>query len=213
MFLERIGKFCFGVLNPLYFYFISLAPIFFALVYLLIQKGNLDDKEERFSFACKKGKLALERKSKKERFLNRYRNADPYFIDREIESLAFLEQEKEELSALLKHPALADKRQADSRLQFLSSEENRLAFAEEGIRTSTRMKETEEKQRHPVQMDEGDLKKLLALLEDLPIEGLSSLENRPQIIVTDFLLEKKDTSLNSTVLEVDMKLLKREWIR
>ena len=213
MFLERLGKFCFSQMRPSFFFFLLLIPIFFAAGYLMVQNARLAEAEERFSGACRKGRIALERKEKKERFLKRYSNADPYFIDQRIESLSFLEKERKELAALLEHPALADKHSTEARLRFLSSDENRLAFTEEAIRTSSLLKETEEKQRHPVQMDEEDVKRLLSLLEDLSIDSFSPLGNSPQIIITDFLLEKKETPLKTKVLEVNTKLLKREWIQ
>ena len=202
MFLERLGRFSFGYMRPFFFYFIALAPILVSIGYLLIQNAALSEEEGRFSEACRKGRFSLERKGKKERFLKRYAKADPYFIDQQIESLHFLEKERNELAALLEHPALFDKRSAEARFKFLLSDENRLTFAEEAIRTSSHLKETEEKQRHSVQMDEEDLKRILSLLEDLPIDSYFPLENRPQIIITDFHLEKKESSLR-----------KREWIK
>ena len=111
------------------------------------------------------------------------------------------------------HPALADKRSTEARLQFLDSEDNRLTFIEEEIRSSSTMKETEERQRHTVQMDEEDLKKLLSLIEEVSIDSFSPAENSPQIIVTDFQLEKKESPIKTKVFEIEMKLLKRELIK
>jgi hypothetical protein len=206
MFLDWFGKLCFSHMRPSFFYLTVLSPLFFSCLYILLQYNSLDELEHRFSDACKKGKIALTRKGRKERFLNRYSHADPYFLDNQIESLTFLQKEKRELEALRDHPALADKRSIEERLAFLKSDQNRLAFTEEAISTASRIKETEERQRHPVEIEEDDLKKLLSLIEDVPIDSFSPVENAPQVIITDFNLKKK-----TKVLEIEMKLLTREF--
>lgn len=212
MLLERIGIYSFSMIRPIFFYCILLAPVFFATSYFYIQYTNINDLEERFYSACKKGKSALERKTRKDLLMRRYANTSPYFLDEEIESLSFLSQEQKELEALIQHPALADKRPIDARLHFLLQGTNRLSFTEEAIRTSSTVKETEEKQRHPVQMSEEDLKRTLALIEDVSIESFSSPLKRPQCIITDFRLEQKQSQLKTNFFEVEMQFIKREFI-
>ncbi len=213
MILEPLGKFCFSKIHPLFFYFFLLCPILFGAGYAFIEYTNVSDLEERFYHACKKGKTALKRKSEKERLMKRYANTNPYFLDEQIESLSFLQKEQKELETLSQHPALAEKRGVESRLNFLKSSSNRLAFTEEAIRTSASMKETEEKQKHPVQMDEKDVKKLLALMEDVTIDSFPSPNHRPQIVITDFRMEEKQTPLKTNIFEVEMQFIKREFIR
>lgn len=213
MFLERIGKICLLHTRPFFFYLFVLTPILLSSTYLLLQYAHLEELQMRFAEACKKGRVALDRKSKKEHFLERYSEADPYFLDNNIESLLFLQKEKKELQALSLHPAMADKHLTEERLKFLDSPQNRLAFVEETIRTGLRAKETEERQRHPVEIDEEDLKKLLSLIEDVPIDSFSPLEKAPQIMIIDFRLEKKTTSFKTKVLELEMKLLTREFTK
>jgi hypothetical protein len=210
---EQLGKFCFSKIHPVFFYFFLLCPILFGGGYAFIEYTNVNDLEERFYHACRKGKTALKRKTQKENLIQRYANTNPYFLDEQIESLSFLQKEQMELEALLQHPALADKRLLESRLNFLSSGANRLAFTEEAIRTSASMKETEEKQRHPVQMDEKDVKKLLSLMEDVAIDSFSMASHRPQIVITDFRMEEKQTSLKTNIFEVEMQFIKREFIQ
>jgi tellurite resistance-related uncharacterized protein len=86
-----------------------------------------------------------------------------------------------------------------------------LSFTEEAISTSSCMRETEEKQRHSVEIEEDDLKKLLSLVEDVSIEPFCPAENAPQMIITDFHLQKKDTPVKTQILEIEMKLLTREF--
>ncbi|HSX12859.1 MAG TPA: hypothetical protein VLE96_00340 [Chlamydiales bacterium] len=209
--LERLGKFCFSQKRPLLFYIALALPIILGSLYSFIQYNKMKNFEELFSATCKKGKVALKRKQKKERFIKRHTNADPYFLDEYIESFTFSKPEIEELRKILHHPALSDKKPIEARLDFLTKGANRLSFTEEAIRSNGSIKETEEKQRHPVQMNEEDIKNLLAIVEDIPIVSDWKEESRPQIIITDFRIETKQTPLKTNTLEVDMQFLKREF--
>ncbi len=209
--LESLGRLFFAQMRPLFFFVLLALPILAAGGFLFLQTNRVQEIEERFASAAAKGKTAFERKAKKERFLRRYSSANPYFLDQKIESLLFLQNETQQIETLLRHPALPRKQSLQERYSFLSEGANRLAFKEENIRTSGRIKETDEKQRHPVQVDESDLQKLLALLEDIPVGTFLPSNGSPQIIVRDFRLKKMKTPLASEIFEVEMDLLKREF--
>ncbi len=210
MFLEACGKFFFSKMRPLFFFILSTLPVLIAVFFLFLKLNQLQDLEERFAAAVRKEKTASERKMRKEKFLQRYSQADPYFLDREIESFPLLQKEKEKLESLLHHPAFPESQSIKNRLAFLY--ENRLTFMEENIQSSSQIKEVEEKQRRPVQMDEQDLKKILSLIEDIPVDSYTPPVQSPQILIKNFWLKKQETSLQTEVFEVEMNLLKREWI-
>ncbi len=212
MFLEYFGKFSFSQIRPFIFYAILLLPVLLSGSYLLKRYALQQQWENRFFDAAQKGKVATLRKTRKERFMNRYTHADPFFLDRQIESLVFLQKERSIIQSMVHHPALSNKRALQERLDFLRSNANRLAFTEENIRSSSKIKETDEKQRHPVQMDESDLKKLLTLLEDIPVGENEPALKMPQILIRDMKIKKIETPLHSENYEVEMELLKREWI-
>jgi len=210
-FLENMGRFSFAKMRPFFFFVILVLPLLSAAVFLFFQNTRIQELEERFASASAKGKMAFERKAKKERFLRHYSNADPYFLDQKIESFSFLQNEKNQLETWLRHPALPRKEAIQERLSFLTEGTNRLSFAEENIRASGRIKETDEKQRHPVQMDENDLKKLLALIEDIQIGSYLPSNESPQLIVRELRLKKIKSPLQSEIFEIEMDLLKREF--
>ena len=212
MFLESCGKLCFSRFRPSFFYALLLIPFILAGSYLLSQNAFQQELESRFTDAAKKGKIAIQRKMRKEKFIHRYSSADPFFLDKHIESLSFLENEKANLKSMIPHPALQNKQSLQERLAFLESEANRLAFIEENIRTSSQIKETEEKQRRPIQMSETDLQRLLAALEDIPVGQNKPIPQTPQLLVRDMKIKKIENQLHSEVYEVEMELLKREWI-
>ena len=68
------------------------------------------------------------------------------------------------------------------------------------------IRETEEKQRYPIQVDEKDLEKLLSLLE-----GVSNASSSPQIVVTQCQVQRKPIDIGGEVYELELELLKREW--
>ncbi|MES2274350.1 MAG: hypothetical protein V4487_09195 [Chlamydiota bacterium] len=207
------GKLFFLRMTPLFFFFLSALPLIVAMIFLLLQNSRLEELEARFRETTLKGKIALEKKGRKEQFLKRFSHPDPYFIDQQLESLAFLEKEKEQLISLIQHPGWIHNESIQERLNFLNRGENRLQFAEENIRTSSQLKETDEKQTAPVQMDEEDLQKILALLDDIPIGSFLPLQESPQLLIREFRLKIQKTPLQTEVFEVEMDLLKREFAK
>ena len=213
MFFEHCGRLCFAYARPLFFYLLLLIPLLGTGGYLLIEYTTLRELENRCLSIAQKDVAAIERKKRKERFLNRYAHADPFFLDKRIEALTFLHNERAKIESLMNHPAFLNKSDLLARLQFLGSQKNRLMFSEEQIRSSPHLKETEEKQRFPVQMDLEDLERLLAYIEDIPIGKAEPLQEMPQLILSDFKITKTDNPLHLEVYEIEMDLLKREWIK
>lgn len=207
-FFERCGQLFFSRMHPVFFFLLTIFPVLAAALFVFLEKGNLQELEERFAAAARKEKISFERKARKELFMQRYSHADPYFLDQQIESLPLLLAEKERLESLLHHPAFPESTVLKNRLQFIH--DNRLAFIEENMRTSAQLKEVEEKQRHAVQMDEQDLQKILSLIEDVQVGPYLPSNASPQILIKDFRLKKQETPLNQ-VWEAEMDLFKREF--
>lgn len=211
MFLESFGRFCCSSMRPSLFYFLLLVPFLVTGSYLWSRLSRERQLETQWIEAVRKGKTAIERKERKEKFLKRYCNADPFFLEKEIESLSFLQKERLTILSMIHHPALSDRQPLQKRLEFLESEKNRLSFLEENVRSSSKIRETDENQRHPVQMDENDLQQLLTWIEEIPFGENEPLSNMPQLLVRNLKMKKIETPLQSEVYEVEMQLLKREW--
>lgn len=211
MSLDKWGELFFGKMRPFFFFALVVLPLLAAALFICFEYSQLKGLQDRFTAAARKEKIAFERKARKERLIQRYCHANPYFLDQQIESLPLLQRELEQLKSLLPHPAFPNHQSIRDRSAFLV--DNRLVFAEEQIRTSSQIKEVEEKQRRPVEMDENDLKKILSIIEDVSIDQTPFLNDRPQILIKDFHLKKQKTSLQTEVFEVEMDLLKREFIK
>jgi hypothetical protein len=169
----------------------------------------MNELENRLSTTLRKGKTALERKDRKEKFLALHADADPYFLDQYIESVSFLQKEREEVQSLLF--AFPNNSSIQERLKFLTQDENKLQFIEENIRTSNLIKETDEKQRQSVQMNESDLQQILCLIENIPVGPFEPHKLSPQFLIRDIQLKRISTPLQTEVFEVEMNLLKREF--
>jgi hypothetical protein len=208
---ERLGKLLFAQMSPPFFFSLLVLPPLLSALALFFQIGELKELEARFAAAARKEKIAIARKERKENFLQKYAQVNPYFLDQQIESLPLLENERQKLEQLLHHPAFPNHPSFRERLHFIS--QNRLQFAEENLQTSATIKEVEEKLRHPVQIDESDLKKILALIENRKIESFEPSPSSPQLIVQDLQLTKIKTALQTEVFELDLQLLKREFIK
>lgn len=141
-------------------------------------------------------------------FLSSLKNPDHFYIDKHLETLCFLEPEIKKTEALLNENPSDDA--LNKRLHFLKEGPNRLLFTEQQTRQHQHFQEVEEKQQHLVEMNEEDLKKTLSLIEGVTIWPYGPKEKRPQLIIKDFQLSKKELSSGESVFVVNMHLIKRE---
>jgi hypothetical protein len=196
--------------NAILWFLLIAAPLPY-LVFLFnfifgIQK--LQQLEEKVEKLHAKTALAQEIQRKESLLLASLKNPDPHYLDKNVESLTFLLPEIKKLEAIQSENP--DEEQIGGRLQFLKEGSNRLTFAEEQIRTNEIFREIEEQQQHPVEMNEEDLKKLLCLIEGITIWPYGPKEGRPQLIIKDFKLSKKEISSQEKAFVVSMQLIKRE---
>lgn len=97
-------------------------------------------------------------------------------------------------------------------MEFLTSEGNSLVFSEGVVQTFPLFQETTETLVHPVEVNATDIQKILARIEGLKIHEFSSGPHRPQLLITDFKLDKKKVNDKSEVYLLNLKLIKREFL-
>jgi hypothetical protein len=211
MFVERLGHLLFKRIGFPFFYVLILVCPLSVVAFLFVEKQSVDMLAEQLETCKLKAKTAVQRKERKELFVKRHVGSDPYFLSKELENLSFLGNEKGELKNWLNHPAVSNKAPILQRLKFLENGSNRLVFQEEDLQLSKLYKETLEKQKKPVEMDQIDLKKILGTIEDLPSEN-PALTQRPQLLISEFSMQKKWTPLETQVFEVKIDLFKREFL-
>lgn len=142
---------------------------------------------------------------------NFYSSADHFYIDKELETLKFLEPEIEGLKKMMENPNYIEDGQIRKRLDFLTSKQNQLTFSESNVQSTPFFQEVTETSLHPVEINVSDLKKILTLIEGREINENKVPANKPQLIFLEFKLEKKSIRENNQVYELNTKLLKREF--
>ena len=147
---------------------------------------------------------------------NHYANADHFYIDKHLESLKLLEDEREQLEKLSRSKSFSYDEQLSNRLEFLNADStkqalNKIAFAEGAVQTYPFFTETIETLINPVEINVSDLKKLLCRIEGETIGQESTPAGRPQLIISEFRLDRKSWSKNNQVYKLNMKLIKREF--
>jgi hypothetical protein len=213
MFFERLGMLFFSKIRPPFFFIWVSLPLLFTGMYILQKRLEIFELNEQYESTLLKAYKVLDTRTKKEEFLARYFQSEPYFLDQYIESMVLLQNEIDWLLSYKNHPALSENKLVESRLSYLTKGKNRISFLEEATRKSNVYKETEEKMKKPVEMDAEDIKKFLSLIENTPIADHQPHPKSPQMIITEFCLKKKKSPFDQEIFEVKTSLLKREFIK
>lgn len=144
--------------------------------------------------------------------INHFKEADHFYIDKNLEVLTFLEPEIEALQKIVQHKNFTDDDVIKKRLELLTGNGNALRFSEGVVQTHPQFQETTETLIHPVEVNLHDIQKMLALIEGIQIGSFMPAESRPQLVILDFKLEKKKAIDKNEVFLLNMKLLKREFL-
>jgi hypothetical protein len=184
---------------------IATLPIIYLIFSFFSSMAELNEIKLAIDQLQLKEQRLLNRGLSEENFISKMKNADHFYIDKNLESLIFLESETTQLE-FQTDPVFK------KRLHFLTGGENKLLFAEEGIRRCDIFQEVEERLQHPVEIDEEDLKKILCFIEEIPISPFSPPTNAPQLIIKNFELVKKSIGTDQEIYVVNLKLIKREGI-
>lgn len=205
---EKIGKFLIGSRRGWLFFILLGGPFCLLLLFFGFKFSSLRELEERYVQTELTSRAALEKRARKERFLERYAKCDPYFISQQVEPIELLFLRKEKLRKQIEHPACPNRAHLRRELAEYEQSQNKIVFLEEGFKTSKRgIKESDEKLRNPVKLELRDLELALCLLENIPIGNFVPYAHSPQIIIKEFSLVQKENGF----YEMDLSLLKREF--
>lgn len=200
--LEKYKKW---LLHPLFFFLIlplSLLPSLYLTLHFAFKVHSFKDLEEKIAIVQKKSE-ALKWKTEEEGyFLKKLKSADPYYIDKYLESLSFLESDLKKLQT-----SDSTDNWSKNRLGFLKGGSNRLRFSEQNRKQLKGLQEVEEVQQNAVEMNTEDLKRVLARIEEVPIGNYLAGEHPPQMIIKNFELIKKE---QEDVYLVNLTIIKRE---
>lgn len=89
---------------------------------------------------------------------------------------------------------------------------NELIFSEGVVQSFPLFQETVETLVHPVEVNAGDLQKILARIEGIEMGGIKTGPNRLQLLIIEFKLDKKAIHDKNEVFQLNLKLVKREFL-
>lgn len=193
----------------LYIFIFSLFPLALALFRHTSQVGQLNELEAKVNYLQQ---AAIQRERKQASNLNTrlfFQGADRFYIDKQVESLPLLENESESLIKLANRKEIAEDPRINRRLSTLNN--NTLIFSEGMVQTFPFFNEIPEALAHSVEVDLNDLKKILAKIEGVKIGAFEPGPHRPQLIITDFRLDRKTAPEESDLYNLNLKLIKREY--
>jgi|GEM_PF-3569350 len=181
---------------------LSLAslPLLFVSVYWMQAFSNLFDAREELSVVCIRAAKSDSDKRQWDSYMQAYANPDPYYFEESVETLTFLEGEKEKLTALLEAAMFSNHDELQKRYRYITSGENALRFSEDVVLSTKKWKESVLTQLKPIEIEEKDLVTILQ-----KVEGRG--RNKPQCIITSCVIEN-DGGINFT-----MECLKRELFK
>jgi hypothetical protein len=196
----------------LYLVCVGLIP-FICVLFLFISKLNHLEELENSLESIQHEALVKEKKQALNLAVRQhFRDADHFYIDKYIESIVLLENEIDTLQKILTDKNFAEDDRIKKRLEYLTTQSNALVFSEGVVQNFPMFQETIETLLHPVEVNGTDIQKILARIEGVEIDGEEPGPNRPQLIITEFKLDKKKVSDKSEVFTLNMKLIKREFL-
>lgn len=200
-------------LNRLLLYIMLLALLPAALIFILFQspielRRSL---ENEINSASQRALLFEKKQAVNLALRQQFLDADHSYIDKYLESLTLLEPEIEALQQVVRGRHLAENETINKRLDLLSGKGNKIAFSEGVVESYPYFQDTAETLTHPVEIDIDDLQKILSTVEGMKIGPNEPPPGRPELIILDFKLEKKNVTPNNQAFLLNMKLLKREF--
>src|SRR5262249_25946789 len=150
-------------------------------------------KEEIFTLQKKSESIKVKTRDE-DYFLNKFKTADRYYIDKYLESLTFLESDLKRLQGALQNDP--NDEWSKKRMKFLNEGTNRLRFYEQNQKLVQNVQEVEEVQQASIEINTEDLKRILARIEEIQIGPYLSGQNPPQMIIKNFELIKKSLKEN-----------------
>lgn len=195
----------------------GLLPLVFVGMHFINQSTHLSNLEMALDEATELAQIKNAKEHGNKQVKTIFSSADHFYIDKHIETIVPLKEEAASLIALQNYGFHPDEEQIKKRLQFLTSGQNKISFVEGSVKSHQGFQETAESLAHPVEVTLDDLKTILSRLEgssiaDSSITSDPSTPSRPHLIITECKLEKKK-GLTQEVFSLDLKVLKREYVK
>lgn len=186
-----------------------LLPFLFVLIHFFFYQSTVSPLKGQMAYLQEKVEKKEILKKREEKILSQITNSHTKYLENVLGSLVFLASERKKWQLFSEQ--MEPTHPIRERVSFLQSQNNTLKFIQTEKRKNSLFQETEEKQQHPVEMSEEDLKSLLCYLEGAQIHPYAPKEGAPQILIKSFELEKKNiVGTAEKTYEIQTQLIKRE---
>ena len=201
-------------LSRLVIYLLSLGllPLFFVVFVFISEKNKREELQNGMEMIQTQALIKERKQALNMTVRDHFRDADHFYIDKHLETLSFLEPETEQLQKISQDVNFADDDRVKKRLEFLTGQGNALVFSEGVVQSFPFFQETAETLVHPVEVDINDIQKILARIEGVKVGKYSPGPHRPQLVITEFRLDKKKVNDKNEVYLLNLKLIKREFL-
>lgn len=196
--------------HPLFALVLGLLPCIAVATHFVSKKRALENLKAQVFYLHSKDKQLEKRQKLESELIEQMTGADPDYLQKQMETLTFLEEEIRRLEALV----LDDKEEssAKKRLHFLKEGANSLRFREQNLQRVGKFQEVEVLLQHPVEMGSEDLQKLLCKLEHVPISSHKPDPKSPDFLINQFELIRKPLAKNEEAFVVKFQCIKREVV-
>lgn len=196
----------------LYLICLGLLPFVFVVFLFISQKNDLEEIQNTLESVQHQALVKEKKQALNLSVRQHFRDADHFYIDKHLETLVFLEPEIEQLQKIVQDKNFADDDRIKKRLEFLTSQANALVFSEGVVQSFPFFQEVSETLVHPVEVNATDIQKILARIEGVRMNEFTPGPHRPQLVITEFKLDKKRLNDKNEVYLLNLKLIKREFL-
>ena len=196
----------------LYLFLLGLLPFVFVFFLHSSRKSDLEEIQSWIGNIQHQAFVKEKKQALNMAVRHHFRDADHFYIDKYLETLVFLEPEIEQLQKIVQDKNFADDERIKKRLELLTGEGNALVFSEGVVQTFPLFQEVSETLVHPVEVNAADIQKILARIEGVEMGKAAPGPNRPQLVITEFKLDKKKINDKNEVYLLNLKLIKREFL-
>lgn len=193
-----------------YILLLGLLPIIFVIFQFYFTSYEVASLDDDLQMTIERAIVKEKRQENNKAVIDHYQNADRFYIDKYIESIQLLQPEIEALGKISRQNNFIENEAVTNRLRELKGN-NKLVFAEGVVQTNPSFTETPETLVKPVEVDLNDLQNILAKIEGIDMGPYQPGPNPPQLLITEFKLEKKTAGEDNEVFSLNLKLLKREF--
>ncbi len=187
----------------------GVLPVLYMIYSHSSTQTRLDRTDTRISTLQQSAYLNEKKQAANRQVREFYKETDRFYIDKNVESLSLMEEETGKLQAIVDNKNIAPDPRISRRLDQLKK--NSLEFSEGSVQTYTFFKEIPANLTKPVEVDINDLRKILAQVEGVSIGDYKPGPDRPQMLITDFKLDRKRSANQARIYSLTMKLIKREF--